>query len=133
MSSRPGEGLDSQAEKLLNERYGGEFIIRRNKLDEEEFEEILKKGVLEISKETQGFPGEEKQQEVVDEISFSEGYQYEHPELEDFYIFTGEFEKEGFIGVSTELDHGETSDYYTRLYFSDSIPDGDIGYLLEEK
>lgn len=133
MSSRSEEALESQAEKLLNERYSEDYIVRKNELNKEKFEEILNKGVLEIEKEKRGFPDKETEQDIVDEIRFLEGYQYEHLEFEDFYIFTGEFKNESFIGVSTDLNHRETSDHYTRLYFSDSIPDRDIGFILEEK
>ena len=132
MSSRSGDALESQSGKLLNERYGRDYIVRKNELNKEKFEEILDKGVLEIDKENRGFPDAEKEQDIVDEIKFLEGYQYEHLEFEDFYIFTGEFKNESFIGVSTDLSHQETSDHYTRLYFSNSIPDRDIGHILEE-
>lgn len=76
MSSRSGEGLESQAEKLLNERKGEDYIVRKKELNKEKFEEILSKGVLEIEKENRGFPDSEKEQDIVSKISFLEGYQY---------------------------------------------------------
>lgn len=76
MSSRSRESLESQAEKLLNERKGEDYIVRKKELNKEKFEEILSKGVLEIEKENRGFPDSEKEQDIVSKISFLEGYQY---------------------------------------------------------